>query len=349
MKEFKKTTEGLFICEECGKICKNLLGLTTHLRYHHNKKEYYEKWLKEENEEFCAYCGKELQYDGLYPRAKYCNQKCMSNSIVIKQKIKNTKLERYGDESYHNMEKSKQTKLERYGNEHYFNRKKSKQTKLERYGDENYSNTKKSKQTKLERYGDEGYHNIEKMKQTNLDKHGVEYSFIRDEFKELAKQTCLTNYGVEYPSQSNEIQEKIKQTKLEKYGDETYHNKEQMKQTCLKKYGVEHPNQIQEQYNKGLKTRLLLHKYKDTNLTYQGTYELDFLNIYSDKIDIENALSIKYIVNNKNKVYHPDFYIPSLNLIVEIKSTWILKLDENIEIKKKTTITNGFNYLMILN
>ena len=58
--------------------------------------------------------------------------------------------------------------------------------------------------------------------------------------------------------------------------------------------------------------------------------------------------NIKYKVGDKNKVYHSDFYIPSLNLIVEIKSSWTLKLDVDIEEKKKATIANGFEYVMIL-
>ena len=39
---------------------------------------------------------------------------------------------------------------------------KSKQTKLEKYGDENFSNPEKCKKTKLERYGDSNYNNNKK-------------------------------------------------------------------------------------------------------------------------------------------------------------------------------------------
>ena len=40
---------------------------------------------------------------------------------------------------------------------------KSKQTKLEKYGDENFSNPEKCKKTKLERYGDSNYNNNKKI------------------------------------------------------------------------------------------------------------------------------------------------------------------------------------------
>jgi len=48
-----------------------------------------------------------------------------------------------------------------------------KMTKLSRYGDENYCNVDKIKMTKLNRYGDENYNNIEKYKNTCLIKYGV--------------------------------------------------------------------------------------------------------------------------------------------------------------------------------
>lgn len=46
---------------------------------------------------------------------------------------------------------------------------KIKKTKLERYGNENYVNVDKCKQTKMERYGDENYNNREKLKQAEYD------------------------------------------------------------------------------------------------------------------------------------------------------------------------------------
>jgi very-short-patch-repair endonuclease len=68
-----------------------------------------------------------------------------------------------------------------------------------------------------------------------------------------------------------------------------------------------------------------------------------------DKLDIRRAPSINYKFNDKIKVYHPDFYIPSLNLIVEIKSSYFYKkYEEKIKSKEKGVISNGFNYIIIL-
>ena len=48
------------------------------------------------------------------------------------------------------------------------------QTKLERYGDKNYNNMEKNRKTKLEKYGDENYNNSDKIKQTCLEKYDVD-------------------------------------------------------------------------------------------------------------------------------------------------------------------------------
>lgn len=96
--------------------------------------------------------------------------------ILNAKKGQNTKLERYGDKNYHNVEQMKKTNLEKYGREAFVNMKKTAQTKLERYGDPNYNNRDKVIDTCLKRYGVEHYTNPEKCKQTCLEKYGVEYS-----------------------------------------------------------------------------------------------------------------------------------------------------------------------------
>jgi hypothetical protein len=113
---------------------------------------------------------------------------------------------------------------------------------------------------------------------------------------------------------------------------------------------VENPAQNREIYEKSLKTRRQIHKFKDTNITYQGSYELDFLEKFYDKIDIENGPSVPYLFEGKNKVYHSDFYIPSKNLIVEIKNSYLFEKDKNkIHAKESSVISNGYNYILILN
>ena len=98
------------------------------------------------------------------------------------------------------------------------------------------------------------------------------------------------------------------------------------------------------------KTRFLSHVFKNSKLIYRGSYELDFLEKYFNIIKISKAPTIRYKVKSIEYYYFPDYYIPSLNLIIEIKSNWIYKRQNlaKINAKKKATIANGFDYIMIL-
>ena len=89
---------------------------------------------------------------------------------------------------------------------------KVKKTKLEKYGDENYQNVDKIKDTKLKRYGDENFTNRNKSKKTCIDKYGVENVSQIDDIKNKKIKTSIENWGVENPFQSDEIKKKISET-----------------------------------------------------------------------------------------------------------------------------------------
>ena len=62
-----------------------------------------------------------------------------------------------------------------------------------------------------------------------------------------------------------------------------------------------------------------------------------------------NQVKKKYLWNSKNKVYHSDFFIPSKNLIVEIKSSYYYeKYSEINEAKRKETLKIGYNHIFII-
>lgn len=221
--------------------------------------------------------------------------------------------------------KNKKTKLEKYGSENYYNIEKYKNTCIKKYGVEfglqSDKIKEKTKRTKLEKYGDENYNNIDKNRKTKLEKHGDENYNNRIKFKE----TNIKLYGVEY-----------------------YPNVEKYKKTFYEKYGCENPQQDLNIFTKTQKSSCLLKRYK--NLYYRGTYEFDFLENFYDKLQIENGKSIKYEYENKQKTYHPDFYLPDYNLIIEIKSdyTYNKDLNKNLE-KQKACLQQGYNFIFIIN
>ena len=85
-------------------------------------------------------------------------------------------------------------------------------------------------------------------------------------------------------------------------------------------------------------------------MKYQGTYEKKFIDFcIKNNIFITKPKSFKYEMDNKSKIYFPDFYYEKYNLIIEIKSTYYYNLlKEKNEIKKKYVLNNGYNYILIL-
>lgn len=118
--------------------------------------------------------------------ARYGIKNAMHNDVFL-TKFKETNIKKYGVEfplqleSAHN--KSKITKLKKYGDEHYNNMEKNKATKLKRYGDENYNNRKLATQTMIDRYGESVFKrhiqpidtSIETYIKTLLDKYNISY------------------------------------------------------------------------------------------------------------------------------------------------------------------------------
>jgi hypothetical protein len=210
MKSQDKSKNTLFVCKECGKSYDRFCELSKHIGLHHNKRDYYDKYLKKEGEGICPICKNETLY--------------------------------------------------------------------------------------LDRW-DRGYN-----------------------------KTCSKNCA-----------NKLRMQQLEK--------------TCIKKYGVKNAQQDKNIFEKQQHHSYYSKKYKNTNVYYRALYELDFLEKYFNTYsDIQNGPTIKYKFNRKSKIYFPDFYIPSLNLIIECKNSYLAKKDKNIiAAKKKATITNGFNYIMITN
>jgi len=320
MKQFKQDSQNNLICEECGKLCKSKISLIKHIMITHKLelKFYYDKWLKDEGEGLCKICNTPTLFKGF---GRYYQDTCCKECKHKYFKI--VCLEKYGTTSP-------------LGNRDIIN--KGKATCEIKYN--GHPTRTKAVQ--------------DKYKKTCLERYGVENTFQNEDVKDKIKNTNIERYGVENPNHTKEVRDKIKNTCNKKYGvDFALQDKgirDKCKSTMLLKYGVEHQSQNEEIHLRQMKTGKKIKQFKDTDIWYQGTYELDFLTKYYHNFsDIQRATSIKYIINEQNKFYHPDFYIPSLNLIVEIKSSWILKLDLEIKEKEKTTIANGFNYILIIN
>jgi very-short-patch-repair endonuclease len=193
----------------------------------------------------------------------------------------------------------------------------------------------------------------DKIKKTNIKNLGVENPQQNKDIKIKTEQTNEKIYGYKNVFQNEKIKQKIKKTNNDKYGVDypmqSTDIKNKTKKSNLVKYGVEYTIQIREFFNKNRLSALKIKKYNDTDLYYQGSYELDFLNNYYNCFKILNGLSFKYHLNNILKTYHSDFYIPELNLIVEIKNSYLYNRDYDIILEKEKSVRqHGYNYILIL-
>jgi len=367
MKSLVKNQNNKFICEECNKSYTQFCDLSRHIGLNHDKRKYYDKYLKEENEDVCPICNNKNPYLNRWDRGykKTCSKKCAN--ILRHQSQKETLLKDFDVENVMQIkevrEKFENTCLEKFGFKTALQNKdvkeKSRQTCLNHFGVDN-----PCKSAKVQH----------KMRNTMKEKYGVEYSMQSEEIRNKSKETNIKKYGVEYPSQNEEIKQKIKKTTKETTGYYCiFENRKLMLFSMLEKYGVENISQLQETQDKIIKTNLVkygfahhfqnkdvflnaqktsfkLKQFRNTNIWYQGSYELDFLEKYYDKfINIQRGPSIKYKLKNKNRVYHSDFFIPLLNLVIECKSSYYYKIFKiQDRAKKKATIANGFNYIMII-
>ena len=268
----------------------------------------------------CPVCGNFTKFYGFKNLmfANHCSNKCTQLDSETKIKFKQTCFKKYGVDapmkSSKIKEKSKQVCLEKYGVENisqfFETKEKYKQTCLEKY---NFDNTFKLEKTKINSHSKEAK---EKQRKTCLEKYGVENSFQSKEVRQKYKENYKRKYGVENPFQNEIIKEKIKQTCLEKYGvDRAIKSdlvKEKCKQTCLEKYGSSSPMKNPYIVNKSINKRI-------QNNTWSTSKPEEELYLYIK----ERFPSVKRQYKDKERYpYFCDFYIPELDLFLELNGTW---------------------------
>ncbi len=205
---------------------------------------------------------------------------------------------------------------------------KLKNTKLEKYGDENYNNPEKMLETKDEKYGEnwgkEWYKNMSNEMMKNF---GVSHPLQSKIFLDKLNISNLKKYGVKWNMQNKNVRENFNKSIKEKYGVDNISQlesiKEKKKDTSLKNFGVTHHLKDYDLFQKHLIAQYKIKKYKDTNLYYQGSYEYYFL----EKMESLNLLeevssgkSYEFYWDGGAHTYHTDFFFRGEN--IEIKSGW---------------------------
>jgi hypothetical protein len=147
------------------------------------------------------------------------------------------------------------------------------------------------------------------------------------QFRNKQIKTCLEKYGVENVSQNEDCKEKRTNTMIERFGVENASQnkgiKLQKKLTSLENFGVTHHLKDYDMFQKHQKAQYRTKQYKDTDLTYQGSYELYFLEHLELKgllDEVGPGKSYQYSIGPDSHMYHTDFFFRGQN--IEIKSNW---------------------------
>lgn len=217
---------------------------------------------------------------------------------------------------------------------------------------------KKLKLSNNKKYNVENVFQLDSVKEqiiiTNNEKYDCDNPQQNKEIKERTEQTCIKKYGFRNPFQNEDIKKKCRETNLKNLGVEYPTQSpiviDKIIQSNLSNHGVQWGMQNRKILDKAIKTSFKISNYK--SLTYQGSYELDFLKYMENKgiLDkLSQNITIRYTIEGIEHVYHPDYYIKDLNLICEIKSSYIYHLHYKLnQFKQKAAFDNGYDFIMII-
>lgn len=295
-----------------------------------------------DNVESCDNCRPEVKEKNVMEKYGVSH---VTQSEIFKEKRKNTLLERYGVETpmlnKDILKKRDNTNIERYGKANVFQVlefiEKARKTMINKYGVP---------------YGMQNKEIKEQQEKTMLEKYGSKYFFNTSEFKEKTKQTLIKKYGVEkihdIPGFSEKAGNHLKNYVMKKYGLINISQVPEIRQKIIKsvydRYGVDHvmkvPKFFKKQQSSSFKYKTFIFP-SGKKIEYQGYEHFALQHLLDMEIPEEEILegynqelTMDYEYEGKNRTYYPDIYIPGMNLILEIKSDYTYRKDEDKNIAK---------------
>jgi hypothetical protein len=346
-------------CAICGRKLKSCISLCLHLKTHKiESKEYYDRYIKKKKEGVCRFCKNKTSFlnitkgyritcgnfDCVYKLRCKTNLKkygviSSSNSIEVKNKIKNTNLLRYGSTSWSCSKEGKKTLSKINSSKEVQN--KSKKTCIQRYGVkyalQNESINKKARKSLENLFTVEDIERrTAKASKTYFNRTGYKNPFKNPEIKKKIKNSNIKIYGCSNPSSNIDVKNKREATYFNKTG---YKNpssnpevKEIKKKTTFCNYGVENPSQ-----SKIIHAKQFSHKRKD-NHGYLSNSEYKF----SKKLKDTFYFKSEYYIKGKNFSHHFDFAIfkhGKLDVLVEIDGEYFHGLLSDCDGKQCSTST----------
>ena len=202
-----------------------------------------------------------------------------------------------------------------------------------------------------------------KFRKTCVEKYGVENPLQSEEIRQKVKETCVEKYGVENPFQSEEIKRKVREAYVENLGVENPMQNEQIKQkmrdTNVEKYGVEHAMQNPDILNQAQKAAFKRKIYKTPTgqlwdlQGYEHLVAPKLIEEYGEESITPELKEVPRIPwfdeNGQMHYYFCDFYVEPHKLVVEVKSTWTQKVDdEKIQRTRKAANDLGYAFRLIV-
>lgn len=169
--------------------------------------------------------------------------------------------------------------------------------------------TKIIKQVKLERYGDENYNNRDKSKETCLNKYGYENPF---QDLDKVKTGYIKSFGNDHPMHNEQIKQKVHDKrdyiKSSKKGFETY----------KQKTGYDNPSKNPEVIKKNLQTRIANGVFDSNHISnLEKRLNKILIRKYTE---VNSHYRDKRYARNSGYMFECDFYIPKLDLFIELNA-----------------------------
>ena len=206
--------------------------------------------------------------------------------------------------------------------------------------------------------------NQEKIKTTVKEKYGVDNVMCIKEFRDKiklanatswendydnklskVKKTNLDRFGVEFPFQREDVKDKQRKTMMKNHGFPHYSKTDKFREETSKRMMLNNPFKFIDRWKSNLPK-----KYKSTELSYQSSYEYDFLEFCENNNVlhlIRKSPTFRYL--NRESYHFPD-YLYDNKVVIEIKSKWIMNLQGGDEIiqEKIISVVDKYQYLLIL-
>ncbi len=173
-----------------------------------------------------------------------------------------------------------------------------------------------------------------KTGKTNLERYQSSNPMGNPRVASKARATYFHRTGYTSPAQNPKVLDQMRESTMKKFGvpnaSQSSVVKSKKEATSLRNYGVTHPMKDPAVFASSMRNmfRIKTYTYLGRSFDAQSTYEAVVFEILADKYGIDNILT-QFDVGFPEQAFsemgtHPDLYVESKDLFIEVKSKWTL-------------------------